>query len=137
MKKQLLLENTLKNLFILGGLIIFYFPLHSFLTSLQPANYDSIVFVSTLLIMAFLFADYAFTFTASDLRRPTERLLDYTITTLIMFGTGALLQMSLLAINLRLMKNFVLLDFVAILFYISLVLYDFWDLNRALKNFSK
>ena|SRR3989344_6362787 len=136
MKKKFFWENVIKNLLIVTGLIIFYFPLRDFLLQLHPEGYDSITLVGTVLIMSFLFADFAFTYSASNLKNTWERMLDHTITAIIMFGTGALLEISILSLNFRLGTNFSLLEFLGFLFYSSLVLYDFWDLNRALKGYS-
>lgn len=136
MKQNIFTENAIKNLIIIVCLIIFYFPLHDFLSTLPLGSYDSITLVSTLLIMSFLFADYAFTYSASNLANTLERYLDHTITAIIIFGTGALLEISIMSLNLRLQTGFKLLELPAFLFYVSLVLYDFWDLNRALKKYN-
>ncbi|MEK9181180.1 MAG: hypothetical protein AAB871_03025 [Patescibacteria group bacterium] len=135
MKQKIIKENIVKNLIIALALVLSYFPIKSFLGSLQIVDYSMVGVISSLLIMAFLFADYAFTYTSSNLGSKWERMLYHSITTIIMYGTGALLEISILAINLGIQKNFVFLGFIAFLFYISLVLYDFWDLNRALKNY--
>ena len=136
MKQNIFIENAIKNLIVIICLIIFYFPLNDFLFKLPLSSYDSITLVSTLLIMSFLFADYAFTYTASNLGNSFERYLDHAITAIIIFGTGTLLEISLVSLNLRLQTEFKLLELPAFLFYISLVLYDFWDLNRALKKYN-
>ena len=135
MRNQILKEYITKNLLVILALVFVYFPIRSFFYSLQSSDLSLIATISTLLIMAFLFADYAFTYTTSDLRVIYERVLDHSITAIIMFGTGTLLEVSVVALNSALEKPFALMGLIAVLFYISLVLYDFWDLNRALKNY--
>ena len=136
MKQNIFKENLIKNAIIIICLVVFYFPLKNFLVQLPVGSQDSITIVSTLLIMSFLFADYAFTYTSSNLKNIRERMLDHTITAIIIFGTGALLEISIISLNLKLGREFTLLEMLGFLFYFSLVLYDFWDLNRALKNYS-
>ena len=135
MKQNTFAENCAKHLLLIICLVIFYFPLRSFLAGFQPNNYDSTILVSSLLIMSCLFADYAFTYTSSDLTNVPERYLDHAITAIVIFSTGALLEISIVSLNFKLQTEFKLLELVAFLFYISLVLYDFWDLNRALKKY--
>ena len=133
MKQKVIVENIAKNLVVVFALVLSFFPIKEFLGSLQVGDYAMIGILSSLLIMAFLFADYAFTYTASDLGNVGERALDYLITAIIMYGTGVLLEISVLSLNLSIQKNFGFFSFISFLFYLSLVLYDFWDLNRAMK----
>src|SRR3989338_4540244 len=135
MKRKIFWENVIKNLIVAILLTAFFFPLNDFLFSLTKADLNSITIVSTLLIMAFLFADFAFTYSVSNLRNSWERFLDHSITAIIIFGTGALLEISLVSLNLILQREFILLEALGLLFYISLVLYDFWDLERGLKKY--
>lgn len=134
MKQKILKENLIKNLIVLIALVIFYSPLVDFLQQLPLRAYDSITLVSTVLIMAFLFADYAFTYSAADIRSTGQRFLGHLITAIILFGTGALLQISILSLNLSLQTRFCLMEILGWLFYASLVLYDFWDLNRGMNK---
>lgn len=135
MKQKIIIENIVKNVLVAVALIISLVSIRDFLSKLQPADYSMIGIISSLLIMAFLFADYAFTYTASNLQNPSERMLDHSLTTLIMYGTGVLLEIAVLSLDMAIGRNFFFLEFIAVLFYISLVMYDFWDLNRALKNY--
>lgn len=134
MNQKILIENIIKNVILVILLILFYFPLKKFLVQLNMEDYDSILIVSTLLIMAFLFADYAFTYKFANLKNSPERFLAHLTTGIIMFGTGALLECTVVSLNLQIANNFFLLELIIVLFYISLVLYDFFDLNDALKN---
>jgi hypothetical protein len=136
MHNKIIAENIYKNLIILVLLAVFYLPLKTFLVSLRSTDYDSVILAANLMIVAFLFADYAFTYSASDLTKSKGRYLDHAVAGICIFGTGALLEVSTVALNLKLGANFLLFDLVATLFYISLVLYDFWDLKRGLQKYS-
>lgn len=134
MYTKVFIENCIKNLIVLIGLGIFLWPVSSFLNSLQQVSFETMAIVSTLLANAFLIADYAFSYTNTHIERPSHRLLGHIIAGIIMFGTGASLEITMVASGLAIGTTFGPLVFLSILFYISLVLYDFWDLDRALRH---
>jgi hypothetical protein len=136
MRKRILIENLIKNIVITVLLVLFFFESRNFLLHTNTDDYDSIVLLSSLLIVAFLFADYSFTYELSNLKDMKERILGHIITGIIIFGTGALLEIALTTLNFKIQRQFVLLDLLGLLFYLSLVLYDFWDLERGLKKHS-
>ena len=59
-----------------------------------------------------------------------NRTIDYLITGTTMFGCGVLLEISYFAITAQLGASFPLMGGLMILFYISFLLFDFWDLQR-------
>ena len=134
MRRRVFIENTVKNILVALCLAVFYFQSKSFLLQTPSQDYDSIILLSSLLIVAFLFADFSFTYELSGLKSFGERMLGHTLTAIIIFGTGALLEIALTTLNLQIKREFLLLDLLGLLFYISLVLYDFWDLERGLRK---
>jgi|SRR3989344_43575 len=136
MRRRVFIENTVKNVIVALCLVIFYFQSKVFLLQTPSQDYDSIILLSSLLIVAFLFADFSFTYELSGLKSFGERMLGHTLTAIIIFGTGALLEIALTTLNLQIKREFLLLDLLGLLFYISLVLYDFWDLERGLRKHS-
>ena len=136
MENRLLRENGIKNGIVIILLYFLYSPTKQFLNSLttDAIGYQTIIVLASLLIMAFLFATYTFTFKDSSLDSPFRRLLDYINTGIIMFGCGSLLEISYITINIQLKTTFYLIGMLMLLFYISLVLFDFWDLMRAFKQ---
>lgn len=132
-KKNIFIENTVKNIFIVLLLVLSFGFFRTYLLSVNPigGGYDSILLVSSIFIVSFLFADYGFTYKDSHMTNEIQRLLSHSITTLIMYGTGALLEISSITINLKIGKPFLPFELLMVLFYISLVMYDYWDLNRA------
>lgn len=131
-KNKPIRQNFIKHFFIAVLLSFVYWSLRDTLQDVSAENYGSILTVSTLLIMAFLFADYAFTFQGTDFKKTSSALLSQLLTGMIIFGTGALLLIVSVTLNLLLESNFFLFNLIAVLFYLSLVLYDFWDLHRSL-----
>lgn len=87
--------------------------------------------------MAFLFANYTFTFKDSELKQPVYRFFDYLNTGIVSFGCGALLEISYLVINIQLKQPFLMMGILMILFYIALVIFDFWDLLRGINYLEK
>lgn len=134
MRRRVFIENSVKNIVVALCLVVFYFQSKSFLIQTPSQDYDSIILLSSLLIVAFLFADFSFTYELSGLKSFGERMLGHTLTAIIIFGTGALLEIALTTLNLQIKREFLLLDLLGLLFYISLVLYDFWDLERGLRK---
>lgn len=134
MRRRVFIENAVKNILVALCLAVFYFHSKSFLIQTPSQDYDSIILLSSLLIVAFLFADFSFTYELSGLKSFGERMLGHTLTAIIIFGTGALLEIALTTLNLQIKREFLLLDLLGLLFYISLVLYDFWDLERGLRK---
>ena len=128
MRKDYLLENAAKNILIILLLALAYAPIQSFFLTVNPGAYDSILFVVSILILAFLFADYAFDYPPAKLKNKCLRYLGHAETFLIMLGTGLLLEATLIVLELRLGVVPTFFQLIAALFYVSLVLYDFWDL---------
>lgn len=128
--KRAYIENICKNIILIVLLWGFYYPVRAFLAQLRTEDYDAILIVSTLLIMAFLFADYAFTYSGLSAKM-VDRYIGHVITFLIMFGSGALLEITVISLDLRIEKTFILFRFLAVIFYSSLVIHDFWDLKRV------
>ncbi|MCX6733747.1 MAG: hypothetical protein NTX63_02950 [Candidatus Peregrinibacteria bacterium] len=130
---RLLIENTVKNVIVFALLLFSYGNVTSYITSLatDAIGYQTIIVLSSLLIMAFLFASYTFTFKDSKLDKPIARLFDYFNTGIMIYGCGLLLEISYITVNAELHSTFSIMGILMVLFYISLVLFDYWDLVRA------
>ena len=64
---------------------------------------------------------------------PLQRLFDYLNTGVVIFGCGLLLEIGYITINALLQSAFTFMGVLMILFYVALVLYDFWDMMRYKK----
>ena len=136
MAHKFLFENTLKNIIVVIALYFVYSPTKNFLEGLNmdSIGHQTVIILASLLIMAFLFGNYTFTFKDSHLEHKGKRFLDYLHTGVVIFGCGALLEISFITINLQLKANFTFVGILMVLFYISMVLFDFWDLMRSIKH---
>jgi hypothetical protein len=129
-KKRFLIENTIKNTILIVFLTVFYFILENSFSKIDSIHYDSVLMVVTIIIMASLFADYAFSYTGLNIKSKIQRDFEHLITFIIMFITGLCLEVVVIVMNFKIGGNHWFFPMISILFYISLVLYDFWDLLR-------
>lgn len=133
MKRQFFIENLIKNLIIIFLLLILYLPFKNFFQQFPIDSYSNILTVTAILIAAAVFADYAFSYVDKFVNKKAIRFFGHAITFIIMFCTGILLEVTVIIINLE-FNDFVWpLTLVAILYYLSLVLYDFWDFLKERK----
>lgn len=131
---KILIENTAKNILILILLYAFYQPIVELYSKIDATHYDSLLTTVTLLIMAALFADYAFTYGHSKMESTINRWLSHIITFLIMLCTGVMLESVVILLRLKTGMDIWVMTFVSIAFYISLVLYDYWDIWTTKKD---
>ena len=129
--KKILIENIVKNTVILILLLVFYQPLLNLFKSINSEHYGSLLITASLLIMAVLFADYAFTYEHTKMKSFFNRFISYGTTFLTILCTGLMLESVVILVNLETGLNVWVITFVAVAFYISLVMYDFWDLLRS------
>lgn len=132
LKKLILIENFLKNILTIAFIFISKPFMDNFLTSVD--DYGSILTFTTLLIMAFLFATYAFAYPNTKLKNTIERYINHLLTTTMIYGTGVLLYLSSISLQLQVQKTSGFINFISIIFFLSLVLYDFYDLKNAVNN---
>lgn len=90
--KKILLENTIKNTLILILLLILYKPVQDLFTNIGSEHYGNLLVTTSLLIMAVLFADYAFTYAHTKMKSSIDRYFSHSITFIIMLCTGLMLE---------------------------------------------
>lgn len=129
--KKILLENTIKNTLILILLLILYKPMQDLFTNIGSEHYGNLLVTTSLLIMAVLFADYAFTYAHTKMKSPIDRYFSHSITFIIMLCTGLMLESVMILINLETGVNVWIITFVSAAFFLSLIMYDYWDILRA------
>ncbi|OGZ00753.1 MAG: hypothetical protein A3B13_00790 [Candidatus Liptonbacteria bacterium RIFCSPLOWO2_01_FULL_45_15] len=136
MRTKFLWENTVKHIIVVVLLYLTYGYVKDFFAILATDNigHQSVIVLSSMLLMAFLFASYTFSFKDSDMRHSLQRFLDHINTAIVIFGCGVLLEISYVAINSQLHQSFTIMGWLMILFYISLVMFDFWDLMRGIRQ---
>lgn len=134
MKKIYLIENAIKDVLLIITIICMYKVQLPFFLLVHPISYDSILTTVNIIFVAALTACFAFTYTRFDLENFIERMLGHIATFLAMLCVGLLLETSVIVLSLKLgMKAWYFL-FIVVLFYIALLIYDFWDLIRDAKR---
>jgi hypothetical protein len=131
--KRVLLENFIKNIFILPVLVFSFFEIQNFFEHL-PTN-DSAVLGSILVAVSILavtacFGCFAFTYEKVEHASLSWRLLAHVTTGLLILLIGLSLEMTFVLLKL-LVGEFYLFGLSLGLLYLTVVLYDFWDLKRA------
>ena len=129
--KKILIENTIKNIIILILLFILYKPAQDLFKNIGSEHYGNLLITTSLLIMAVLFADYAFTYAHTKMNNFFDRYLSHGITFIIMLCTGLMLESVVILVNLETSINVWVITFVSVAFYISLIMFDYWDILRS------
>jgi len=129
--KKVLIENTIKNIIILILLFILYKPALNLFKNIGSEHYGNLLITTSLLIMAVLFADYAFTYAHTRMKNSFDRYFSHGITFIIMLCTGLMLESVVVLVNLETSINVWIITFVSVAFYISLIMFDYWDILRS------
>lgn len=130
MQKILIRENLTKNVILITCLVLLFFPIQGILLDIDPSNIDSVLLFASLVFVAALFANFAFTYEFSDVENKYERLLGHATTFFVMLAIGLLLQVAVLVISIKVPKATFLFASISIIIYLASVLYDFWDIFR-------
>lgn len=131
--KKMFWENLIKNLLIVPILIFAYFEIEKFFTNLSSTDNSilgSVLVAVSILAVTACFGCFAFTYEKVEHSKIEWRLLAHVITALLMLLIGLSLEMTLVLLNL-LVGSFYIFNLSLALLYVSVVLYDFWDLKRA------
>lgn len=130
--KNVFLQNAIKNIIVVIILIFSWQPLHNFLIGVDNSAAGNILLAVSILAVAAFFG--CFTFTYEKTKDDNYWLFWAHLTTgLLTLVVGWSLQMTVLLVE-KLSSPFIFFRFTSIIFYISLVLYDFWDLKRMKIN---
>ena len=124
---QYLRENIIKNIILIVLLTVMFLPLQGFFESVSDTSHNSILLVTSLLIMAALFANYAFKYRDLGLKNIRVRILGHVTTFLVMLLIGILLEITVIVTNLVVRMFAWPIVLIALLFFVSTILYDFWD----------
>ncbi|MDD5023364.1 MAG: hypothetical protein PHU63_04310 [Candidatus ainarchaeum sp.] len=136
--KKILSENIIKNIFLIILLISLMNPINEYLvnnTTLSedtPLAGDSLVAISILAVVA-CFGNFAFTYEKIHFKSFPERMLGHAITGIVMLiiGISIIFTSKLLEF---IIGEFIIIHILLILLYISMVLYDVWDLLKAIRK---
>lgn len=131
--KKIIWENIAKNLIILVILAFAYFETERFFINLPITDNSilgSILVAVSILAVTACFGCFAFTYEKVEHNNLGWRLLSHVTTGVLMLLIGLSLEMTSLIAKI-LIGDFPIFNFSLILLYLSIVLYDFWDLRRV------
>lgn len=126
-------ENVVKNIILIPILILAYFEIERFFLTLSISDNSvlgSVLVAVSILAVTACFGCFAFTYEKVEHTRFGWRLLAHTTTGVLMLLIGLSLEMTLVLAK-ALIGDFHIFNLSLLLLYISIVLYDFWDLRRA------
>lgn len=132
--KHIFRDNYIKNIFVLSALILLFDPIRrafvNVSTPLDPGVLGSMLVAVSILGVTACFGNFAFTYEKIGSRDVGSFMLAHVTTGLLMLIIGMSLEMTSVLVEL-LMGKFALFDLSLIMLYIASMLYDFWDVRRA------
>ena len=124
--------NLIKNAFVIL-ISVLLFPL--IITSLSGMEYEqtnNFLLILSMFLVTVCFANFAFTYEKSNLKTKSGAMLAHLTTGWFMLLTALLLEcIAAVAMFVHPSLYSIILVF-SIMLYIGIVLYDFWDLFRAM-----
>lgn len=131
--KGTFIENIIKNIILVVLLILIYPEVQN---SLNTANFidksaaGSILTAIGLVSVIACFGNFAFTYEKVENKKFRARLFAHVTTGFLMLVIGLTLEMTSVIVK-NMISVFPIFDISLLLLYIASVLYDFWDLERA------
>lgn len=123
--------HLIKNALVIVIAGIFWPVISKALSQIKFEQMNDFLLILSMLLMVLSFANFAFTYEKSKLKTKTGRFLSYISTFIFMLLTALLLESMILAVKTVYPSFYVMIFGFAVLLYIGIVLYDFWDLFRA------
>lgn len=130
---KIIWENVIKNLVLIPILVLAYFEIERFFLALSISDNSilgSLLVAVSILAVTACFGCFAFTYEKVEHNSFGWRLLAHITTGVLILLIGLSLEMTSVLGRL-LIGNFFIFNLSLVLLYISVVLYDFWDLKRA------
>lgn len=128
---RLIKENIVKNILILFFSILFYFPLSRALTQIQPTQLSDFLLILSMFIVAICFANFTFTYEKSNIIITSQRMFSHFVTFIFMLLLALLLEALIISVGFVYPPLYSIIFVFSTLIYLSVVLYDFWDLLRV------
>lgn len=130
---KIILENVVKNIILIPILVLTYFEIERFFSTLSISDNSvlgSVLVAVSILVVTACFGCFAFTYEKVEHKSFGLRLLAHATTGILMLLIGLSLEMTSVLAK-ALIGDFQVFNLSLVLLYISIVLYDFWDLRRA------
>ena len=128
---RLIKENIVKNIFILFFSVIFYFPLLQVLKQIQPFQLNDFLLILSILIVAICFANFTFTYEKSNILLLSQRMFSHFVTFMFMLLLALMLETLVISIGFVYPQLYSIIFVFSALLYLSVALYDFWDILKA------
>lgn len=125
---KIFLHNIIKNVIVIIILLFSWSSLHAFLIKIDDTTAGDVLVAVSILAVAACFGCFAFTYEKTE-EKQTWFVLSHLTTGLLTLAVGWSLQMTAVLVE-NLVGPFTFFRCMLVVIYSSLVLYDFWDLNR-------
>lgn len=122
--------NLIKNVLVIAAAVLLYPVISKAITEIQPEQLNNFLLIISMLLVTVCFACFAFTYEKSNMESRTGAMLSHTATFIYLILMALLLESITLATKILYPSFFILITAFSILLYLSIVLYDFWDLLR-------
>ena len=101
------------------------------LGQIQIDQANNFLLTISMLLVTVCFANFAFTYEKSTLKSVAGRLLSHFAVGIFMLLLALFLESIVITMSFIYPSFYFMISFFAILLYIGVVLYDFWDILRA------
>lgn len=129
--KKHLKENVLKNLVIVLATLAFYPFLKGALDEVDAAQAGNLLLVISMFLVTVCFANFEFTYEKSQLDNRLGKWLATGSTAIFMFLIAVMLEMIVIIIRTVYPSLFNVFFLISGLLYVSIVIFDFWDLVQS------
>lgn len=124
-------ENLIKNLIVAVCVFLFYPNLQRSISGVSVESIGGLLSVISILIVTVCFANFAFTYEKININSLGSRLLAHSATFLFLLIIALLLESMVISIGIAYPSLYSVSIIFSVLLYISVILYDFWDLFRV------
>lgn len=125
---KIFLHNIIKNVIVITILLVSWSSLHAFLIKIDDTTAGDVLVAVSILAVAACFGCYAFIYEKTA-DKQLWFILSHVTTGLLTLAVGWSLQMTAILIE-NLVGPFAFFRYMLFVIYLSLVLFDFWDLKR-------
>lgn len=130
--KIIIKENLIKNLLVWVCIFLFYPSIKRSLGDIAATAMSNLLSIISILIVTVSFANFAFTYEKINIKSLGSRFLAHSTTFLFLLITALLLEAMAVSVGIVYPSLYATSVLFSVLMYISIVLYDFWDLFRVL-----
>jgi len=131
--QQIIKENLVKNFILIVLLILLYGPINNYLLdsdlAADKASAGDILVATSIIAVIACFGAFAFTYEGINEKKNYRRCLGHITTGLLILIIGISLIFTTI-LSSFIMGPFIIFNITAVLLYLAVIGYDFWDLLR-------